>query len=145
MQFIENTRSRSSLIEYFRHFFIDMSIFGRHGGAPLERRTQSGVEPAGGRQAAPQERSGRKDGAALQKKSPTLTKRAWGTRQRTPGCTRRGRSKQRPYEGKFHAHKTSMGHPSNPTKAQEHRRNAPRLRGESASERIGEVEASEVK
>ena|SRR6185437_3787721 len=36
MQFIENTRSTSSLIEYFRHFFIDMSIFGRHGGAPLE-------------------------------------------------------------------------------------------------------------
>ena len=36
MQFIENTRSRSSLIEYLRHFFIDVSIFGHHGGPPLE-------------------------------------------------------------------------------------------------------------
>src|SRR5579872_970429 len=36
MQFFENTRSRSSLIECFRHFFIDMSIFERQGGTPSE-------------------------------------------------------------------------------------------------------------
>src|SRR5579859_1061755 len=45
MQIIEKTRSKSLLIEYFRRFFIDMSIFGHHGGPPLERRRQSGVEP----------------------------------------------------------------------------------------------------
>ncbi len=38
MQFIENTRSRSSLIEFFRHFFIDMSISEHQGGAPSWHR-----------------------------------------------------------------------------------------------------------
>src|SRR5579872_7246532 len=36
MQFFENTRSRSSLIEFFHRFFIDTSIFERQGGTPSE-------------------------------------------------------------------------------------------------------------
>ena len=117
MQFIENTRSTSSLIEYFRHFFIDYVHFRTPRRRAFRRRRQSGVEPAcpprraSGRQAAPQERSGRKDGAALRKKSPTLTKRAWGTRKRTPSCARRGRGKPRPYKGKPHAQKNEHGAP----------------------------------
>ena len=68
MQFIENTRSRSSLIEYFRHFFIDTSIFEHQGGAALEGEGKAASS------------------------LPAL-------QNGTPGCARRGRSKQRPYEG----------------------------------------------
>ncbi len=116
MQFIENIRSRSFLIEYFRHFFIDMSIFGHHGGPPLEgegkaassRRTPKEKPHAHKtsmghperqrprtslslslwkkhawlRQARPDPLFLRASHSrALQKKSPTLTKRAWGTRK----------------------------------------------------------------
>src|SRR5579872_522394 len=64
----------------------------------------------------------RRQAAALQKKGPTLTRRAWSARKvqrsggfsqdsgeassrrapkkETPGCARRGRSKQRPYESR---------------------------------------------
>src|SRR6185437_1356918 len=46
MQFIENTRSRSSLIEFFRRFFIDMSIFGHQGG-PLLWRSRNALRLRG--------------------------------------------------------------------------------------------------
>jgi len=72
MQFIENTRSRSSLIEFFRHFFIDTSIFERQGGTPLE-----GEGKAASSRPARYGRASGRQAAARQKKSPTLTKRAW--------------------------------------------------------------------
>ena len=48
MQIIEKTRSRSFLIEYFRHSFIDMSIFAnalRRAPRPCESRGRSKPRP----------------------------------------------------------------------------------------------------
>src|SRR6185437_5912683 len=45
MQIIENTRSRSFLIEYFRHSFIDMSVFAN---ALLDTKQSVGRTPRRG-------------------------------------------------------------------------------------------------
>src|SRR6185437_4646254 len=83
MQFIENTRSKSFVIEYFRHFFYRYVHFRTPGRSAFRRGRQSGVEPA-----CPPRRASARQATARQKKSPTLTNRAWGTRQRTPGCAK---------------------------------------------------------
>src|SRR6185437_3471788 len=108
MQFIENTRSRSSLIEYFRHFFIDTSIFEHQGGAALEAEGKAASS------------------------LPAL-------QNGTPGCARRGRSKQRPYEGNPPRSQNEHGAPANgrgERRPYERRKADPSHRSPTAGDRV---------
>src|SRR6185437_6107806 len=117
MQFIENTRSTSSLIEYFRHFFIDMSIFGRHGGAPLEgegKVASSLLARHGGQAVGRPPRGSVRDAKTAphsKRKTPRSQNEHGAPGKERLAAPRRGRSKQRPYEGKPHAQKNEHGAP----------------------------------
>ena len=105
MQFIQNTRSRSSLIEYFRHFFID-DVHFRTPRRRGFREGERGAEPA-----------------ALQ--------------NGTPGCARRGRSKQRPYEGNPPRSQNEHGAPqTGGVNAERERKAGPSHRSPTAGERV---------
>src|SRR6185437_1108204 len=106
MQFIENTSSRSFLIEYSRRFFIDMSIFGHQGGPPFEGegKAASSLPARHGGQAL-----GRPPHA--KRKAPRSQIEHGAPGKERLAAPRRGRSKQRPYEGKPHAQKNEHGAP----------------------------------